>query len=79
MNPMEFLQKIPNRSVCRDFFVNKCKFYCPPQKDLTAKFIKVTNYYFFIIIIFRIFLMGKRNFYWPQLYNGLKRYPNGKN
>ena len=29
------MAKIPNRTVMRDFLVNKGKFYCPPTKLLT--------------------------------------------
>jgi len=28
LNPTNFLRKIPNRSVMREFFISKCKYYC---------------------------------------------------
>ena len=34
------MKKIPNRQVMREFFITKCKYYCPPQKDLNIQFIK---------------------------------------
>jgi len=36
-----FLEKIPNRSVMRDFFTNKGKELVPSMKDLTGKFCRV--------------------------------------
>ena len=40
LNPVNFMKKIPNRQVMREFFISKCKYYCPPQKDLNIQFCK---------------------------------------
>ena len=36
--PERFSEKIPNKAVLRDFFVNQCKLYAPPQREMTAQF-----------------------------------------
>ena len=39
MSPMEFLKKIPNKEVMRDFLTNEMRLYCPELKNMTTKWI----------------------------------------
>ena len=39
MKPSMFIQKIPNRTVLRDFLENNCRLYCPPFRDMNKQFI----------------------------------------
>ena len=39
MNPSNFMKKIPNRKVLRDFLQNSCSLYCPPLRDMNKQFI----------------------------------------
>jgi hypothetical protein len=39
ISPQEFLKSIPNRDVMYDFLTNEMQMYCPPQKEMTTKFI----------------------------------------
>ena len=38
--PSIFAKKIPNRSVLRDFLINKMELYCPSLRELTSEFAK---------------------------------------
>jgi hypothetical protein len=39
ISPEEFLEAIPNKDAMYDFFTNEMQLYCPPQKEMTTKFI----------------------------------------
>ena len=38
--PKRFLKQIPNRNVMREFLITTCKFYTPPERDLSTQFCK---------------------------------------
>ena len=43
MSSTQFIRKIPNTKVLRDFLVNTGGYFVPGMRDLTAKFCRVTN------------------------------------
>ena len=58
MASTQFLRKIPNTKVLRDFLVNTGGYFVPGMRDLTAKFCRVILS--FSINFFKDILAGKK-------------------